>query len=101
MAFQIAGNANIELAKDLGYYTGQLFQITDDLLDCVGEFEKMGKTIGKDKACGKLTAVSVYGVNECANIINNTYDEIVKILKKLDNMSFFEDFYISLKQRIN
>lgn len=101
MAFQIAGNANIELAKELGYYTGQLFQITDDLLDCVGEFEKMGKTLGKDKACGKLTAVSVYGVSECANIINNTYDEIVKILKKLDNISFFEDFYISLKQRIN
>lgn len=100
MAFQIAGYENLDIAKQLGYYTGQLFQITDDILDCTGSFEKVGKTLGKDVKNGKLTAVSVYGLTECKNIIENIFDKIIKTLKTLDNISFFNDFYVSLKERV-
>ena len=41
---------------------GLAFQITDDLLDITGDEEKMGKAPGQDKARGKLTYPSLYGV---------------------------------------
>jgi len=46
-----------------GIYMGMLFQYTDDILDVVGEKEKLGKTPGKDLAAGKLTAPAVYGLD--------------------------------------
>ena len=41
---------------------GMLFQITDDILDCTGDAAQLGKTVGKDEADGKVTFVSVYGL---------------------------------------
>jgi len=46
-----------------GLYMGMLFQYTDDILDVIGEKEKLGKTPGKDSAVGKLTAPAVYGLD--------------------------------------
>lgn len=59
------------LADDKGYYKlekfaetlGVLFQITDDILDVEGDFEDMGKSIGKDSAEDKLTYVKLYGLD--------------------------------------
>ena len=43
---------------------GLAFQIADDILDEISTFEQMGKTMGKDKEEGKLTYVSLYGLEE-------------------------------------
>lgn len=53
-------NAVTELAKTFGL----AFQIADDILDEVSTFEQLGKTLGKDKAEGKLTYVTLYGLEE-------------------------------------
>ena len=45
-----------------GKLIGTLFQMTDDILDVTGDFEKLGKTIGKDEAENKLTCVKLYGL---------------------------------------
>ena len=45
-----------------GKLIGALFQITDDILDVTGDFQKLGKTIGKDEAENKLTCVKLYGL---------------------------------------
>ena len=42
---------------------GLLFQMTDDILDETGEFERLGKTIGKDKQDNKLTCIRLYGLS--------------------------------------
>lgn len=52
----------IAILKEFGKNLGILFQITDDILDVTGDFEKMGKTLGKDADDGKLSAVSLYGM---------------------------------------
>ena len=44
-------------ARDVGL----AFQITDDLLDVEGEESKTGKRVGKDRAAGKETFVSLLG----------------------------------------
>ncbi len=42
--------------------TGLAFQVADDILDSTQPAEKLGKTAGKDAAQGKLTYVSLLGV---------------------------------------
>lgn len=46
-----------------GKLLGTLFQMTDDILDVTGDFSKLGKTVGKDKAENKLTSVRLYGLD--------------------------------------
>lgn len=51
----------IELER-FGKLLGRLFQITDDVLDVTGNFEALGKTVGKDQEENKLTYVRLYGL---------------------------------------
>jgi geranylgeranyl diphosphate synthase type II len=57
-----APQKKIEHLYTTGLYLGMLFQYTDDILDVIGEKEKLGKTPQKDEASGKVTAPSVYGL---------------------------------------
>jgi geranylgeranyl diphosphate synthase type II len=41
---------------------GLLFQVVDDYLDACGDSAALGKSVGKDASSGKLTYVSLYGV---------------------------------------
>ncbi|MFQ5457257.1 MAG: polyprenyl synthetase family protein [Myxococcota bacterium] len=47
-----------------GECVGLVFQITDDLLDVLGERELMGKDTGTDRVRGKATFPSLLGVSE-------------------------------------
>lgn len=59
----LAGGRSFAELKAFGRNLGCLFQLTDDILDVEGDFGALGKSIGKDKAEGKYTAVSLYGLD--------------------------------------
>ncbi len=61
---QLGGADRKLLQKGQEYAThlGLAFQITDDLLDEAGDAQQLGKTLGKDKAQGKLTWPAVFGL---------------------------------------
>lgn len=101
MASYIAGEKHYDQLLQLGILTGKLFQFCDDLLDVTGEFKNLGKTIGKDGDSKKLTAISVYGKEGTQKQIDESFLSIIKILKMLDNNSFFMDFYAYIKNRKN
>ena len=61
MAADLAGKNRAE-AEAFGLALGALFQLTDDILDEVGESSALGKTTGKDAAEDKLTAVKIFGL---------------------------------------
>lgn len=50
-------------AGNFGKLLGLLFQVVDDILDCTGSTEALGKTAGKDAAADKPTYVSLMGLS--------------------------------------
>ncbi len=48
--------------EQFGKLLGKLFQMTDDILDVIGDFTMLGKSIGKDETENKLTCVRLYGL---------------------------------------
>ena len=58
----LADNRYFLRLEQFGKELGRLFQITDDILDVTGEFETLGKSIGKDENADKLTCVKLYGL---------------------------------------
>ena len=44
---------------------GLTFQIVDDMLDRVGEFEALGKRIGSDEKNNKTTFATLYSIEQC------------------------------------
>ena len=62
IASVLADNRSYLRLEQFGKELGVLFQITDDILDAVGDFEELGKSIGKDEKENKLTYVKLYGL---------------------------------------
>jgi len=58
-----ASDATVNAVDDFARDLGLAFQIVDDVLDVEGSNEALGKTAGKDAAAGKLTYVSLYGID--------------------------------------
>jgi farnesyl diphosphate synthase len=61
----ILGEAGPAARQSLRNYArdfGLTFQVTDDLIDTLGNAGTAGKSVGKDQDQGKATLVSVYGV---------------------------------------
>jgi len=57
-----AGKAKRAAFSDMGLKAGLLFQIADDILDETSSSKEMGKSAGKDREQGKLTAPKVWGL---------------------------------------
>ena len=82
----IAGADSEQLDKitDLAQKLGVAFQISDDILDEISTFEEMGKTLGKDKNAGKLTYVTLYGLDEAKNKLACILKECYGIINGFD-----------------
>ena len=70
MATAVAGLPAAERApwSAFGKELGLLFQIVDDILDATGSAEELGKTPGKDEAAGKVTYVSLHGLERAREL---------------------------------
>ena len=76
-------NAEEDAVTALGRYGeafGLLFQATDDLLDVIGTSEEVGKTLGKDAASGKLTCVTLEGVEATKKRVAKLHADAVEAL---------------------
>ncbi len=77
-----AKEEQLRIITEFGQKLGFAFQIADDILDETSTFEKMGKTLGKDKLAGKLTYTSLYGIDKAKSDLANLLDDCEKILSK-------------------
>ena len=94
-----ADDETINKFDDFAKKFGLAFQIYDDIMDEVSSFEELGKTIGKDKNSGKLTYVSLYGLQEAENKFNYLIKECYGIIEKYHS-KVFEEILDKLKDRI-
>ncbi len=58
-----------------GYKLGMAFQIADDILDCEGDSDTLGKSTGKDEKSGKSTFVSVLGKENAKQLAKTLTEE--------------------------
>jgi geranylgeranyl diphosphate synthase, type II len=66
-----------------GKELGLLFQIVDDILDATGTAEELGKTPGKDEAAGKVTYVSLHGLERARALADEARTRVGASLEAL------------------
>ncbi|NLJ25799.1 MAG: polyprenyl synthetase family protein [Firmicutes bacterium] len=72
------GGASAQELSDITKYAecfGLCFQITDDILDVVGDEAKLGKKTGSDIEQQKVTYVSLYGLEKARQLAADTMQE--------------------------
>jgi geranylgeranyl pyrophosphate synthase len=62
---------------DFGLGLGLAFQIADDILDATSTADELGKSPGKDAVAGKLTYVTLYGLDSARSRLDELERELV------------------------
>jgi farnesyl diphosphate synthase len=70
--------------RAFGRELGLLFQIVDDILDATGTADELGKTPGKDEAAGKVTYVSLYGLDGALELADEARTRVGERLEGLE-----------------
>lgn len=89
----IGGASGDELAliSDYALSMGVAFQITDDILDEIGDEKILGKTTGADKANNKITYLTFMSVDEAREKSEELLARAKSAIKPLDKEGFFTD----------
>ena len=98
----LIADKNIDETEVFGDKLGLMFQFVDDLLDATGDSFVVGKTLGKDSEEGKITAVSVYGIDglsEKITVLKNECLEYIDAVFDIDNRPFFKELVERLARR--
>ena len=86
----------LENWRELGLALGQIFQMTDDMLDVTSEEAILGKSVGKDERDGKRTYVTVFGSEMTRVLIKKKTEEVTSIIETLRREGLEMDFFESL-----
>ena len=96
----LADNKHYLRLEQFGLFLGSLFQITDDILDVTGEFESLGKSIGKDAEENKLTYVKIYGLEGAQAKADEYAKSCIIALEGIDaDTSFLKDLVDYVRNR--
>lgn len=85
-----ADDEKIALASRYAYMIGTAFQIRDDLLDIMGDEEKLGKPIGSDADNDKTTYVTLVGADRAQQDVKTLTDKAVEILDSFGENDFMK-----------
>jgi geranylgeranyl pyrophosphate synthase len=67
-----------------GAALGLAFQVADDILDATASAAELGKSPGKDAAAGKLTYVTLYGLESARGRLGELEEELVGLAAELE-----------------
>jgi geranylgeranyl diphosphate synthase type II len=86
--------------RAFGDDVGLLFQIVDDILDATGTADELGKTPGKDAAAGKVTYVSLHGLERARELADEVRARVERRLAALPaDTSVLEELVATIRDR--
>lgn len=89
-----AKEEEIKALKSYAYYLGLAFQISDDILDCTGDFINLGKKTGSDEKNKKTTYVTFFGLEEAGKLLEESVNNAAQSLEVFDDKK--SKFLVSL-----
>ena len=92
------GTAQQEFAAmEFADHLGLAFQIRDDMLDVIGDAEKLGKATGMDGQ--KNTFVRLYGLEKCEELVKEHTEAAIDALDVFEDSQFMRELALSLVGR--
>ena len=95
LALAGADEQQIKAAHDYGLHLGLAFQMTDDLLDVIGDAALLGKNTGMDAALDKMTWVALKGVEGTEK---DAAEQVKMAIAELDKLPYDTAFFRDLAQ---
>ena len=92
-----ASEEKIEAARVYAEQLGLAFQIRDDMLDVIGDAEKLGKATGMDGS--KNTFVRLYGLSRCEELVMQHTNAAIEALSCLTDTEYLKNLALSLAKR--
>nr|WP_156914150.1 farnesyl diphosphate synthase [Paucisalibacillus globulus] len=77
-----ATDEQISHLQDYAYYLGLIFQVQDDILDVIGDQEKLGKAVGSDESNDKSTYPKLLGLDGAMEMKNRYTEMAINLLEK-------------------
>ena len=96
----LAANGTAEqefAAMEFADHLGLAFQIRDDMLDVIGDAQKLGKATGMDAQ--KNTFVRLYGLEKCEELVKEHTDAAIRALEAFEDHGFMKELALSLVGR--
>lgn len=84
-----ADDSAIEKIQKVAYNVGMAFQIQDDILDETATFEELGKALHSDEKNGKVTYVTIHGMEDSRKEIESLSREAIELLESINGDSEF------------
>ena len=92
-----ASEKDIVKVEEAAYNIGMAFQIQDDILDETATFEELGKPIHSDEESGKVTYVTIHGIDESGKEVSRLSNEAIAML---ENMGEDAEFLVELTRSL-
>lgn len=90
----------VDIMEQIASAVGIAFQIQDDILDVVGDTEVIGKPAHSDMDNGKITYVTIHGLDKAAEDVKKISEHAVELLDSLPyENKFLRELILSLISR--
>jgi geranylgeranyl diphosphate synthase type II len=99
----VCAKADPPLTQTLSTYAmnlGLAYQIIDDILDDVGDFETLGKEAFEDVKNNKTTYPTIMGLDKARKMADKLLDDSYKMVKNMKNNSNIIEFVTMIKDRL-
>ncbi|ABY92825.1 polyprenyl synthetase family protein [Thermoanaerobacter sp. X514] len=97
-----ATEEDVHALREYARLIGFAFQIKDDILDVIGEEEKLGKKVGSDREKGKFTFVNIFELEKSQEMVVELTQNAVKILDRFGEKALFlKELSNYLIERVN
>jgi geranylgeranyl diphosphate synthase type II len=97
-----ASEAEVDEIERLAGIVGRAFQIQDDILDIEGNEEELGKPLHSDDALGKVTYVTIHGLEQSKKDVEKLSESAVCILDGFEQKNpDLSELILSLVHRRN